>query len=155
MSVRRSKRLGVPVLIGLVAAGLLAFGLSFASPASAAAPLRLTFEKEATPTAGVWAGSVSGDLDGGLTTVLTSCNDPNPCSGPIWHVEFDWIVDAGPQSFTAHLSGILNNVTGAVVMDGTVVDGFLEGAQVHEEGQLVSPATLGFEGTITVMPATA
>jgi hypothetical protein len=40
-------------------------------------------------------------------------------------------------------------------MDGTVVDGFLQGAQVHEEGQLVDPATLGFEGTIRVMPSTA
>jgi hypothetical protein len=154
MSVRSSKRLWVSVLIGLMAAGLLSFGLSFASPASATAPLRLTFEKEAA-TAGVWEGSVSGDVDGGLTTMLTSCNGPNPCSGRIWHVEFDWIVAAGAESFTAHLSGILNNVTGVAIMDGTVVDGFLQGAQVHEKGQLVNAATLRFEGTITVMPATA
>jgi hypothetical protein len=154
MSVRSSKRLGVSILIGLMAAGLLAFGLSFASPASASAPLGLTFEKESVAP-GVWQGSVSGDVDGGLTTVLTSCNGPNPCSGRIWHVEFDWIIDAGPESFTAHLSGILNNVTGAVIMNGTVVDGFLQGAQVHEEGQLVNAATLAFAGTITVMPATA
>jgi hypothetical protein len=46
-------------------------------------------------------------------------------------------------------------VTGAVIMNGTVVDGFLQGAQVHEEGQLVDAATLRFEGTIQVMPATA
>ena len=31
----------------------------------------------------------------------------------------------------------------------------LQGAQVHEEGQLVDAATLRFEGTIKVMPATA
>ena len=31
----------------------------------------------------------------------------------------------------------------------------LQGAQVHEEGQLVDAATLRFEGTIQVMPATA
>jgi hypothetical protein len=40
-------------------------------------------------------------------------------------------------------------------MNGTVVEGFLEGAQVHEEGQLVNPATLGFEETIRIMPVTA
>jgi hypothetical protein len=40
-------------------------------------------------------------------------------------------------------------------MNGTVVDGFLQGAQVHEEGQLVNPGTLAFEGTIQVMPSTA
>jgi hypothetical protein len=154
MSVRSSKRLWVSVLIGLIAAGLLSCGLSFASPASANAPLRLTFEKEAAAP-GVWEGSVTGDVDGDLTTVLTSCNGPKPCSGRIWHVEFDWIVDAGAESFTAHLTGILNNVTGAAIMNGTVVDGFLQGAQVHEQGQLVNAATLRFEGTITVMPATA
>ena len=154
MSVRSSKRLWVSVLIGLMAAGLLSFGLAFASPASASAPLSLMFEKE-TVAAGVWEGSVLGDIDGGLTTVLTSCNGPNPCSGPIWHVEFDWIVDAGAESFTPQNSGTHNNVTGAVVMNGTVVDGFLQGAQVHEEGQLVNAATLRFEGTIRVMPATA
>ena len=39
-------------------------------------------------------------------------------------------------------------------MNSTVVDGFLQGAQVHEEGQLVDAATLRFEGTIQIMPAT-
>ncbi|HET6664127.1 MAG TPA: hypothetical protein VFG94_07705 [Acidimicrobiales bacterium] len=154
MAVRSSKRLWVSVLVGLMAAGLLSLGLSFATPASASAPLRLTFEKE-TAGLGVWEGSVSGDVDGDLTTVLTTCTGPNACSGQIWHVEFDWIIHAGAVSFTAHLSGILNNATGAAIMNGTVVDGFLQGAQVHEEGQLVNAATLRFEGTISVMPATA
>jgi hypothetical protein len=40
-------------------------------------------------------------------------------------------------------------------MDGTVVKGYLEGAQVHEEGQLVDPAILRFQGSIQIMPATA
>ncbi len=154
MTVRSSTRLRLSLLVGLMAAALLSVGLSFAAPAGATAPLRLTFEKEAVAV-GVWEGSVSGDVNGDLTTVLTACNGPNPCSGPIWHVEFDWIIDAGAESFTAHLSGVLNNETGAVTMDGTVVDGFLQGAQVHEEGQLVNAATLRFEGSIRVMPATA
>src|SRR5919106_5896200 len=102
---------------------------------------------------GVGRDSV-GDIDGDLTTFLTACTGPNPCEGAVWHVEFDWIIDAGAESFTAHLSGVLNNVTGSVVMDGTVVDGFLEGAQVHEQGHLVNAETLRFEGTIRVMPAT-
>jgi hypothetical protein len=40
-------------------------------------------------------------------------------------------------------------------MNGTVVEGFLEGAQVHEEGQLVDPAALRFQGSIRLMPGTA
>ena len=117
-------------------------------------PLTLTFEKAAVGP-GMWEGTVSGDIDGDLTTVLTGCTGPKPCSGTIWHVEFDWIIDAGPESFTAHLRGTLNNQTGTAIMNGTVVDGFLEGAQVHENGKLVNAAALRFEGTIRVMPATA
>jgi hypothetical protein len=41
-------------------------------------------------------------------------------------------------------------------MNGTVTsDGYLAGAQVHEQGELVDPDTLEFQGVIQVMPATA
>lgn len=76
-------------------------------------------------------------------------------AGVIWHVEFDWIINAGPQSFTARLTGILNTETGHVVMNGKVIQGWLLGAQVHEEGQLVDAATLGFDGQIRILPGTA
>ena len=45
--------------------------------------------------------------------------------------------------------------TGPGVWHGTVVSGYLRGAQVHEEGQLVNPATIEFAGSIRLMPATA
>jgi hypothetical protein len=147
MAPRRSRRLRATVLVALLATGL----LILAVPARASAPVRLTFEKESVAT-GVWEGTVAGDISGDLTTRLTACNGPNPCGGRVWHIEFDWIIDAGAQSFTAHLSGILNNGTGSVVMNGPVVDGFLEGAQVHEQGHLTDANTLRFEGTIRVMP---
>ena len=117
---------------------------------ASSAPVRLTFDKVATGP-GVWHGTVAGDIDGGLTTDLLSLDT----TGPIWHVTFDWVIDAGPSSFTARLSGVLNTTTGGVVMDGTVVSGYLLGAQVHEEGQLVNPATIEFAGSIRLMPATA
>ena len=117
---------------------------------ASSAPVRLTFDKVATGP-GVWHGTVAGDIDGGLTTDLLSLDT----TGPIWHVTFDWVIDAGPSSFTARLSGVLNTSTGGVVMDGTVVSGYLRGAQVHEEGQLVNPATIEFAGSIRLMPATA
>lgn len=112
-------------------------------------PLRLTFHKVGVAP-GVWQGTVSGDIEGTLTTQLLDLE----VSGPIWRVKFDWIVEAGPSSFTARLGGILNTETGAVVMNGKVLEGFLLGAQVHEEGKLIDPATLGFAGTIQLMPAT-
>lgn len=137
-------------LLALMLGSIGAVGVS--SAAAANAPVRLTFEKTiADPAAGVWEGTTGGDVDGTLRTELRSLR----VTGSIWHVTFDWIVTAGERSFTARLSGVLNTATGAVVMNGTVVEGWLEGAQVHEEGRLLDPGSLHFEGSIRLMPATA
>lgn len=114
------------------------------------APALLHFDKSLV-SPGIWEGNVTGDVVGNLRTELTSLR----ITGPIWHVTFDWIIDAGEHSFTARLYGTLNTLTGRVVMNGTVVDGWLLGAQVHEEGQLIDPSTFRFQGTIQVMPATS
>jgi hypothetical protein len=127
-------------------------GMSFPAQAQSSqnnAPVYLSFDKTLVGN-GIWEGSVTGDVTGNLRTELTSLQ----VAGPIWLVQFNWIIEAGEYSFTAHLNGTLNTLTGQVVMNGTVVDGWLLGAQVHEEGQLVDPNTLRFQGTIQVMPAT-
>jgi hypothetical protein len=138
----------------------LAFGLLVAigiTPVSAQpnAPVNVTFDKTAVDPAnpGVWLGTVDGDIEGDLETVLLDLR----IAGPIWHVEFDFIIEADDPdlSFTTRLNGILNTNTGRVVMNGTVTDGYLEGARVHEEGQLVDLDTLQFQGLIRIMPATA
>jgi hypothetical protein len=140
----------------LVPLALVTFGATLLIGASAPAaatsnePVRLSFDKSLV-VPGVWQGSVSGDIDGLLMTRLLGLD----VSGPIRHVRFDFIVAAGDSSFTTRLSGILSTETGAVVMDGTVTRGYLLGARVHEEGQLLDPATLRFVGTIRLMPATA
>jgi hypothetical protein len=118
---------------------------------AASAPVRLEFAKCILDPAGVWTGEVSGDVAGDLRTELTELR----VAGPIWHVRFNWIVFAGAQSFVADLSGILNTNTGRVVMNGRVAEGYLQGAQVHEEGQLVDAENSCFAGTIRIMPATA
>jgi hypothetical protein len=138
------------VLLLVVATTALAAGAATATASSE--PVRIGFDKSISdPTAFVWTGTVSGDVSGTLTTRLTGLE----VSGPIWRVRFDWIIAADAQSFVADLSGILNTDTGQVVMNGTVVEGWLSGAQVHEEGQLVDPATLRFVGEIQLMPASA
>ena len=112
-----------------------------------AAPVHLTFHKQAIGP-GVWSGAVAGDIDGALTTRLIGLDDHKP----VCRVTFDWIVDAGDRSFTARLHGTLDTTTGAVEMKGRVIEGYLEGSQVREAGQLVDPATSAFEGTIDVRP---
>jgi hypothetical protein len=121
---------------------------------AAATPVRLNFTKSLVSTMPVmtWKGSVTGDVAGDLETRLLSLR----VSGAIWHVEFDWIVSgAAGTSFTARLNGILNTKTGKVVMNGTVIDGYLEGAQVHEEGLLTDATASKFEGTIRIAAQSA
>ena len=36
-----------------------------------------------------------------------------------------------------------------------VIEGYLLGAQVHEQGRLIDPETLTFEGSLRLMPATS
>ena len=122
--------------------------------AAASHPVRLNFTKSLVSTLPVmtWKGSTTGDVTGDLETRLLSLR----VSGPIWHVEFDWIISgAGATSFTARLNGTLNTKTGKVVMNGTVIDGYLEGAQVHEEGRLTDATASKFEGTIRIAPQSA
>jgi len=119
------------------------------SIAAANSPVIITFDKKSDGV-GVWVGTVSGDVEGGLETIMLGHRE----TGKIWHVEFKWIITAGEQSFTAHLNGILNFNTGKVVMNGTVIEGWLKGARVHEEGQLIDSDKLQFEGTIQINPAT-
>ncbi|HEV2131842.1 MAG TPA: hypothetical protein VGR27_12095 [Longimicrobiaceae bacterium] len=161
MSSNRTFRLAFPALFGFLVLALSGCAdLPTASEPGAAVfskaanapnkPVRLDFEKCAV-AAGVWEGTVAGDIEGDLRTELTELR----VTGPVWHVRFNWIITAGEQSFTADLKGILNTVTGRVVMNGRIVEGYLAGAQVHEQGQLVDADRSCFAGTIRVMPATA
>jgi hypothetical protein len=136
--------------LGLIALVVCAIGIAAPVANASSAPVRLSFEKVST-TPGVWTGTVAGDINGDLTTKLLDVQ----VTGPIWHVTFDWIVSAGASSFTARLTGTLNNNTGGVVMNGKVIDGYLFGAQVHEQGQLLYAATLEFAGSILLFPSTA
>jgi hypothetical protein len=65
----------------------------------------------------------------------------------------------GGGSLTAILDGQFNFSTGRVVLNGQVVDGWLTGAQVHEESRFtgIDPETGGptFAGTVQLMPASA
>ncbi len=135
----------------LLLAALLLAATLVASPAAPAAstPVRLTFAKE-NQFDGTWKGTVAGDISGDLTTELKAVR----VSGDVWHVTFDWIIDAGEMSFTARLLGTINTATGRVVMNGRVVEGYLLGARVAERGQLVNPEA-DAAGKIRIMPATA
>ena len=61
------------------------------------------------------------------------------------------------RSLTAVLDGRFYNATGATVLNGRVTGGWLQGAQAHEEGQLIgfSYPIASFAGSLQLMPGSA
>ena len=96
-------------------------------------------------------GTTGGPASGTLVSMIVG---PLDASSPVWHFTFKWVVTADNthKSFVALTDGSLDTTTGSVVMDGSVVQGWHLGARVHEEGQLVDPATLTFAGNILILP---
>ena len=139
------------IILGLVVALSLLAVPAASAGTSTQAPHVLTFTKSDPEGDFVFDGTVAGAVSGDLQTRLTASR----AAGHVLHVAFDWEIDAGEQSFLAELTGTLHLDSGAVVMNGTIVEGWMEGARVHEEGQLVDPSTLTFAGEIRVFPATA
>jgi hypothetical protein len=136
------------VLAAVVAS--LAIGASTASASNQ--PLQVDFVKHLVdPATLTFSGTVSGAVTGTLASHVVSLNH---IDGPVYNIVFEWDVSAGDHSFTALTSGTWNTDIGQVTLNGTVVSGYLDGAQVHEQGHLVDPATLAFAGVIQLMPAT-
>jgi hypothetical protein len=146
---RRRDRLALALLV------LVALGASLAvaaCPATASnSATVISFEKH-------WVGGppshyVGETSDGG--TIEMWVYDPYVV-GNVQRFTAELRLAIGGHSLTAMLSGQFNFSTGRVVLNGTVVDGWLAGAQVHEESQYVGddPGTGGpiFRGTVQLMP---
>lgn len=114
-------------------------------------PVSLTFSKENPDGDGIWIGTVGGGLDGSLQTILLNADTDQP----VWLVAFEGVVDAGEGSFRAHVGGTLDTTTGQVRMHGVVTSGFMLGAAVEWQGQMVDEEASRFEGTIVLTPAQA
>lgn len=149
-SPRASRARGLLFVLAVLVASL-AIGASTASASSA--PLQVDFVKHLVdPATLTFKGTVSGAVTGTLTSHLVSLNRVD---GPIYNIVFEWDISAGDHSFTALTSGTWNTYIGQVTLNGTVVSGYLEGAQVHEQGHLIDRNTLTFAGVIQLMPTTA
>ena len=134
--------------------------------ASARQPVEVTFTKWITTfpeLAGVTHRGVVGTFEG---EVIGRDQFEN---GTIIQLEAEYKVNAddGARSFVAHIEGTQNNQTRHAVLNGTVIDGWLLGAQVHvtfdvidavPEESCVAEAptnTRCFQGTIRIMPGSA
>ena len=123
--------------------------LLVAAPTAAAQrPIVIEFEKQwAAPD--YYVGTVE---DGG--TIEMWLFDKSVI-GNTQHFSATVDVTSPGGSFRAVVSGQINFSTGRVVLNGTVTSGWLAGAQVREESQLVDPVTGSFIGTVQINPASS
>ncbi|MGH2999592.1 MAG: hypothetical protein ACRDNM_09850 [Gaiellaceae bacterium] len=129
---------------------LAAFAALGARPASAASVLRLSFDKVETAP-GIWHGTATGPISGPIVVTLDSLDT----TGAVWHIAVDWSIDAGSESFTSHLAGVLDPSTGSIVLNGQVGSGYLSGAQTHLTAAVVDPADFEIAGTLQIAPNSA
>ena len=141
-------------------------GVGAQAKAVGGVPVEVTFTKwvPAFPAlAGVTGGDVAGTFAG---TVLS--RDPFD-NGNIVQLEARYqVIGQDPaHSFVAHIEGKQNNETQQAVFSGTIIEGWLLGAQVHVTYDVIVPATgtscvVGapvnrncFQGTIRILPGSA
>jgi hypothetical protein len=110
----------------------------------------VTFVKHLTDRASFTFGGVTGGAARGqLTSQLIG--QTAPATDKYQFIEFRWTVTAGEHSFIAVTAGTLNLTTGEVAMTGTVTDGWHNGADVLEKGELTDPVTETFAGDIVLL----
>lgn len=116
--------------------------------AAAQQPIVLEFEKQ-------WAAPdyYVGTVEGGGTIEMWLFD--KSVVGNTQHFSATVDVASASGSFTAVVRGQINFSTGSVVLTGRVTSGWLSGAQVQEQSQLVDPDTGRFIGTIQIMPASS
>src|SRR5262245_881930 len=129
-------------------------------------PVEVTFTKWSTGFPGL-AGVTGGDVPGTFAGTVLS-RDPFD-NGTIVQLEAQYGVTADDpaHSFVAHIEGKQNNQAQQAVLNGTVISGWLAGAQVHVTYDIIAategrscvsgapPNTRCFQGTIRIMPGSA
>ena len=143
---RARKRTGLTLLmlVSILAA------LAVAAPTSASnAAIVVPFEKHYDSSLGHYVGTAG---DGG-TIAMWVYDSSYP--GNVQQFTARVELSLGGNSLTAILKGRFNFSTARVVLNGVVTDGWLKGAQIHEESQLTGFDPLTFAGTVQLMPASA
>ena len=127
-------------------------GLEFI-PTPRSRPISIGFEKWPVD-ADTWVGSVDTDLDGAFGDgSLDFAQIAGPrTTGKTMHFTGLYVVETAFYSLTARLDVQLNLNNGSIRGSGTVVDGWLEGTQVHLEADLIPG---GVAGVMRLMPGSA
>jgi hypothetical protein len=138
------------LLVAVVAAvvGVVALGAAQASASSA--PIVIPYAKTCDETVGHCVGTAG---DGGtLEMQVTGFR----ATGKAAQLTFTEEITVGDISFTAEVSAHVSPA-GFIVLNGTVTEGSLAGAQVHQRSDLVGidGTTTAWTGELRLMPASA
>jgi hypothetical protein len=141
----RERRL-TALLVLVTVVGAIAVG---SAPASASnEPIVIPFEKH-------WVGPSHYVGTAGAGGTIEMFVYDSSVTGSMQHFTVTVNATLPSGSFTAVLDGTFNFSTGKTLLNGVVTDGWLQGAQAHEKGQLVGLDPLSFSGTLQLMPASA
>src|SRR5262245_2540148 len=142
-------------------------GLGAQTQANGGAPVEVTFTKWGTGVPLAFTGVTGGDVPGTLAgNVLNRVPFDN---GTIVQLEAEYAITGNnpSHSFAVHIEGKSNNSTQQAVLNGTVISGWLAGAQVHFTFDVIAPAagircvpeaplnTRCLQGTIRILPGSA
>ena len=141
-------------------------GVGAQTQASARNPVEVTFTKWVT-TFPALAGITGGDAPGTFAGTVVSRDAFD--NGTIVQLDAEYRVTAAnpAHSFVARIAGKQNNQTLHAVLNGTVSEGWLVGAQVQVTFDIVDPAPGAscvtgapvnrrcFQGTIKILPGSA
>lgn len=125
-------------------------GLEFI-PTPRSRPISIAFEKTPNPD-GTFDGTVDTDLDGSPDGKIHYVQ-PKPArvTGQTMHFTGLYEVTTPFYAFTAQMDVVLGLKNGAIRANGTIIKGWLDGAQVHFDAHLV-PATGGAAGVMRIEP---
>jgi hypothetical protein len=135
-----------PAALAVTASGVSASSFSIVIP----------FEKHAVgPGHYVGTAGDGGTIEMQVYDSRFTGGDPETSDHWVQHFKATLQLTVGGQSLTAALDGQFNFTTRQTVLNGVVLDGWLSGSQIHEEGTAVAFSPLTFVGTVMVMPGSA
>jgi hypothetical protein len=142
----------------LFVAALSALVLGVGGVSAASAPVTWSFDVSFDPAATgangapTWTGTATGPSSGTIALKLLDAD----LRGQALHIELEVALAAGALSSTVQLSGVFNEVTTRGVLKGVVSNGWLAGAQAHQEAARFDPASSArLTGTLRLMSGSA
>jgi hypothetical protein len=143
-------------MMGLLVLALAALAVTAPSVPASSSSIVIPFEKHAVgPGHYIGTAGDGGTIEMQVYDSRFTGGDPETSNHWIQHFKATLQLTVGGQSLTAALDGQFNRTTLQTVLNGVVLDGWLSGAQIHEEGEVTGFGPLTFVGTVMLMRGSA